>query len=132
MDFLDTLAKGSRRDSFINLLDEEAQRIDKINEKKQKLDFITLKENDIEGLYEWKTLFNNSRPLSHYTRINYKKPVLTEVTDINDMRSPKVLVDLPDDKMLLFFGKNAFENDNDNKKKKKNSSFRKKINKFKK
>ena len=127
MDFLDSLAKGSRRDSFINLLDEEAQRIDKINEKKQKLDFITLKENDIEGLYEWKTLFNNSRPLSHYTRINYKKPVLTEVTDINDIRSPKVLVDLPDDKMLLFFGKNAFENDNDNKKKKKSSSFRKKI-----
>ena len=128
LDFLDSLAKGSRRDSFINLLDEEAQRIDKINDKKQKLNFITLKENDIEGLYEWKTLFNHSRPLSHYTRINYKKPILTEETDINDIKSPKVLVDLPDDKMLLFFGKNAFENDNDNKKKKKSSSFRKKAN----
>ena len=53
LDFLDSLAKGSRRDSFLNLLDEEAQRIDKINNQKQKLHDINLKENDIEGLYEW-------------------------------------------------------------------------------
>ena len=63
IDFLDSLAKGSRKDSFLNLLDEEAQRIDKINEQKQKLNIINLKETDIEGLYEWKTLFNNSWPV---------------------------------------------------------------------
>ena len=128
LDFLDSLAKGSRKDSFINLLDEEAQRIDKINGQKEKLNNINLKEDDIEGLYEWKTLFNNSRPLSHYTRINYKKPILTEEIDVNDIRSPKILVDLPDDKMLLFFGKNAFENENNSKNNKKGSSFRKKTN----
>ena len=132
-DFLDSLAKGSRRDSFINLLDEEAQRIEKIKEQKQKLNTITLKETDIDGLYEWKTLFNNSRPLSHYTRINYKKPVLTEEISKDGIKSPKVLVDLPDDKMLYFFGNNAFLDDNDTKKSKKNkykngSTFRRKVN----
>ena len=37
IDFLESLAKGSRRDSFLNLLDEEVQRIDKISEQKKKL-----------------------------------------------------------------------------------------------
>ena len=130
-DFLDSLAKGSRRDSFINLLDEEAQRIDKMNEQKQKINTITLKETDIDGLYEWKTLFNNSRPLSHYTRINYKKPAITEEVSKDGIKSPKILVDLPDDKMLYFFGGNAFLDDNDTKKSKKNkngSTFRRKVN----
>ena len=124
LDFLDSLAKGSRRDSFLNLLDEEAQRIDKINNQKQKLHDINLKENDIEGLYEWKTLFNNSKPMSSYTRINYKKPTITEEIELNKIKSPKVLVDLPDDKMLYFFGKNAFgdNNDGDKKNKKKNKN----------
>lgn len=122
IDFLDSLAKGSRRDSFINLLDEEAQRIDKINSQKQKLNDINLKENDIEGLYEWKTLFNNSKPMSSYTRINYKKPALTEEIELNKLKSPKVLVDLPDDKMLYFFGKNAFGDNNDGDKKKKDKN----------
>ena len=120
LDFLDSLAKGSRRDSFLNLLDEEAQRIDKINNQKQKLHDINLKENDIEGLYEWKTLFNNSKPMSSYTRINYKKPTITEEIELNKLKSPKVLVDLPDDKMLYFFGKHAFGDNNDDDKKKKN------------
>ena len=130
LDFLDSLAKGSRKDSFINLLDEEAQRIEKINDQKQKLNNITLKETDIEGLYDWKTLFNNSRPLSHYTRINYKKPIITEEKEKYDIKSPKILVDLPDDKMLYFFGKNTFDDNsnnpkNKNKKNKNISTFRK-------
>ena len=129
IDFLDSLAKGSRKDSFINLLDEEAQRIDKINEQKNKLNYITLKENDIDGLYDWKTLFNHSRPLSHYTRINYKKPVVTEEEIKDDIKSPKILVDLPDDKMLYFFGPNAFGNSTSIKNKNKDgSTFRKKMN----
>ena len=115
LEFLDSLAKGSRKDSFINLLDDEAQRIDKINERKQKLYYITLKENNIDGLYEWKTLFNNSRPMSHYTRINYKEPVVAKEIISEDIKSPKILVDLPDDKMMYFFGKNAFGNNTNNK-----------------
>jgi len=122
LDFLDSLAKGSRRDSFLNLLDEEAHRIDKINTQKQKLHQINLKENDIEGLYEWKTLFNNSKPMSSYTRINYKKPTITEEIELNKLKSPKVLVDLPDDKMLYFFGKNAFGDNNGGDKKKKDKN----------
>ena len=125
MDFLDSLAKGSRRESFINLLDEEAQRIDKINEQKKKLNNITLKEKDVDGLYEWKTLFNNSRPMSHYTRINYKEPFVEKEIVSEDIKSPKVLVDLPDDKMMYFFGKNAFGNNNNDKAA---SNFAKKLN----
>ena len=125
LEFLDSLAKGSRKDSFINLLDDEAQRIDKINERKQKLYYITLKENNIDGLYEWKTLFNNSRPMSHYTRINYKEPFVEKEIVSEDIKSPKVLVDLPDDKMMYFFGKNAFGNNNNDKAA---SNFAKKLN----
>ena len=129
LEFLDSLAKGSRKDSFINLLDEEAQRIDKISEKKKKINGIGLKENDIEGLYDWKALFNHSRPMSHYTRVNYKKPIKKEEIEINNkIKSPKVLVDLPNDKMMYFFGKNAFgniETDESKKKNKNSSTFRK-------
>ena len=135
IDFLESLAKGSRRDSFLNLLDEEVQRIDKISEQKKKLNEIGLKENNIEGLYDWKTLFNHSRPISHYTRINYKEPIKTIEVEINNkIKSPKVLVDLPNDKMKFFFGKNSMGDIDDDKKKKKNtnknSSFFRKSNNY--
>ena len=130
MAFLDSLSKGkNKRSPSKQLMEEETKRIERLNAQKQKLININLKEEDIEGLYEWQNLFNNSRPISHYTRINYKKPVLTEKDDSNDIKSPKLLVDLPYDKMLLFFGKNAFENENNTKKnKKKGLSFWKKTN----
>ena len=111
LDFLDSLAKDSRKDSFINILVKEALKTNKMNSYKKKVSEINLKENDIEGLYEWTTLFNNSRPLSHYTRVNYKKiEEQDDENNNNDIKSPKILVDLPNDKMQYFFGKNSFGN----------------------
>ena len=89
IDFLDSLAKESRKDSFINILVKESMKINQTNNLKKKLNEINLKEDDIEGLYDWSTLFNNSRPLSHYTRVNYKEPKIEEdENDINDIKSP--------------------------------------------
>ena len=113
MNFLDSLAKDTKKDSFINILVKEALKANQMNNYKKKVSEINLMENNIEG-YEWNSLLNNSRPLSHYTRINNKKTEL-EDNDIKnnlEFKSPKILVDLPNDKMQLFFGKNSFGNSN--------------------
>ena len=129
IEFLDILAKDTRKDSFIKILVKEALKINQTNNFQKKICNINLKENDIEGLYEWPTLFNNSRPLSHYTRTNYKKNEIEEDENdnlFNNIISPKVLVDLPNDKMNYFFGKNSFGNSVNNLKYKNNTpNFRK-------
>ena len=108
IDFVETIIKGNRRDSFENLLKEEAERIDKINLKKDNLKNINLKESVTDNLYEWNTLFNNSKPIYYYTKgkniINKKK---IEENKLESLKAPVVLVDLPDDKMKIFFGKNS-------------------------
>ncbi|MCQ2820330.1 MAG: hypothetical protein MJ252_23940, partial [archaeon] len=51
---------------------EEAERIDLINSKKKMLNKINLlegKDDEVEDLYKWSTLFNKSRPISAYTNI---------------------------------------------------------------
>ena len=104
--FVENIIRGNRRDSFENLLREEAERIDKINPKKDNFQNINLKEPITGNLYEWNSLFNNSRPIYYYTKgknINNK----TEENKFEDLKSPVVLVDLPDDKIKLFFGKNS-------------------------
>ena len=68
IDFLEGLSKGKQKAAFENLIKEEADRIDMINKQKKKLKNINLLEKNIEGLYNWKTLFNNSRPISSYTK----------------------------------------------------------------
>ncbi len=129
IEFLDILAKDTRKDSFIKILVKEALKINQTNNFQKKICNINLKENDIEGLYEWPTLFNNSRPLSHYTRTNYKKNEIEEDENdnlFNNIISPKILVDLPNDKMNYFFGKNSFGNSVNNLKYKNNTpNFRK-------
>ena len=67
-EFLDSVVNGEQKKNFENLIKEEADRIDMVNKQKANLKNINLIETDIEGLYDWKTLFNNSRPLSAYTR----------------------------------------------------------------
>ena len=73
IDFLEGLSKGKQKAAFENLIKEEADRIDMINKQKKKLKNINLLEEDIEGLYDWKTLFNHSRPISSYNKISKKK-----------------------------------------------------------
>ena len=112
VDLLKSLAKNSRKDSFINILVKEALKVNQMNTFKKKLSEINLIENDIDGLYDWTSLLNSGRPLSQYTRTNYKKPEEQEDDNKydNHIISPKILVDLPDDKMQFFFGKNSFGN----------------------
>ena len=127
IDFLDNLSRDLRKDSFINILVKEALKINHMNSYKKKVSEINLKEDDIDGLYEWSSLLNNGRPLSHYTRTNYKKPVIEKYENKDNMniKSPQILVDLPNDKMQYFFGKNSFGNNNSKPKNKKfTSSFR--------
>ena len=114
IDFLDNLSRDKTKDSFINILVREALKINYMNSYKKKVSQINLKEDDIEGLYDWNSLFNNGRPLSHYTRTNYKKPIYdkNETKDNMNIKSPQILVDLPNDKMQYFFGKNSFGNNN--------------------
>ena len=132
VDFLDSLAKDSRKDSFINILVKEALKANQMNNYKKKVSEINLKENDIEGLYDWSTLFNKSRPLSHYTRVNYKKieEELDENNNFNEFKSPQILVDLPNDKMQYFFGKNSFGNITNTSKYKNNKKEKDKYNPF--
>ena len=132
LDFLDLLAKESQKDSFINILVKESMKINQVNNLKKKINEINLKEDNIEGLYDWSTLFNNSRPLSHYTRVNYKEKKIEENNNNNnDYKSPQILVDLPNDKMQFFFGKNSLGNNlNINNESKKNNSINSNINKY--
>ena len=95
IDFLEGLSKGKQKAAFENLIKEEADRIDMINKQKKKLKNINLLETDIEGLYDWKTLFNHSRPISSYTKIS-KKAKKIEETKTDDFKFPVVLVDLPE------------------------------------
>ena len=95
IDFLEGLSKGKQKAAFENLIKEEADRIDMINKQKKKLKNINLLETDIEGLYDWKTLFNHSRPISSYTKIS-KKTKKIEETKNDDFKFPVVLVDLPE------------------------------------
>ena len=39
---------------------------------------INLLEKNYEDLYDWKTLFNKSRPISSYIKINDKRTVLND------------------------------------------------------
>ena len=134
IDFLDNLVKDCRKDSFINILVKEALKINQMNNYQKKVSEINLKENDIEGLYDWIPFINNSRPLSHYIRTNHNK-IKSEQNEINNneniinIRSPQILVDLPNDKMKLFFGKNSLgivKPKNKNIEKKYSPNFRKK------
>ena len=95
IDFLEGLSKGKQKAAFENLIKEEADRIDMINKQKKKLKNINLLEEDIEGLYDWKTLFNHSRPISSYTKISKKKKKLEE-NKTDEFKFPVVLVDLPE------------------------------------
>ena len=74
-------------------------------------------ENNYDDLYEWTNLFNNSRPLSSYTTLKKPKVNIKESKKIEECKSPVVLVDLFEDQMNLYFGKNShlFQNE-DNKK----------------
>ena len=110
-EFLEMLSKEKENDkeALDNIIFNEVNRIKNVNEKRKKLNEINLIEKNYDDLYLWENLFNNSRPLSHYTTLKKRKiEKLEENKDIEQFKSPVILVDLYDEQMNLFFGKNNF------------------------
>ena len=122
-EFLEMLSKQKENDkeALDNILINEVNRIKNVNEKRKKLNDINLIEKNYEDLYIWQNLFNNSRPLSHYTTLKKRKIEKTEKKEENkgleEFKSPVILVDLYEEQMNMFFGKNNFIHTNTNKKK---------------
>ena len=77
----------------------------------ENLNNINLIEKDIKSLYKWEHLFNNYRPISCYTTIRNDKSKENEAKDNKneEFKSPILLVDLPENQMNLYFGKNNYE-----------------------
>ena len=126
--FLNILDEESNKEGFNSILLNEIKRIKNINISKTKLKDINLIEKHHDDLYDWANLFNNSRPISSYTTL--KKPKLNkkEITKIEEFKSPVVLVDLFEDQMNLYFGKNNFiKSEENNKKSKKRIKNKKKL-----
>ena len=78
---------------------------------------INLLEKDIHNLYKWEHLFNNFRPINCYTTIksNKDKEEKEEIKN-EEFKSPILLVDLPEEQMNLFFGRNTNYESSRNKK----------------
>jgi hypothetical protein len=74
-ELIDSILKNSiQKRPIEGLLHEERNHHSIIQKRKEQMDNINLiEQNNIKGLYDWKTLFNNSRPLSQYTRLNKNK-----------------------------------------------------------
>ena len=119
-EFLEMFSKQKENDkeALDNIIINEVNRIKNVNEKRKKLNEINLMEKNYDDLYLWENLFNNSRPLSHYTTLKKRKiEKLEENKDIEEFKSPIILVDLYEDQMNLYFGKkNIFNTDNNKKK----------------
>ncbi len=83
--FFEELCKKSE---FEDLIKEEADRIDMVNKKKKIMNKINLLENNHNGLYNWKTLFNNSKPISSYIKVNNDKNEKKEENKENNFKFP--------------------------------------------
>ena len=118
INFLEALTNGNQKQTFENIIKEEADRIDMINKQKKNLKNINLIEKNIEGLYDWKTLFNHSRPLSSYTKFNPKNIQIKKEEEKKEdkFKFPVVLVDLQENQMNMFFNDNINGNTSNKKK----------------
>ena len=110
-DFLEMLSKQkeSEKEAIDNIIIAEANRIKNVNNKRKKLNEINLLETNYDDLYIWQNLFNHSRPLSNYTTLKKRKiRKVEENKDLEEFKSPIILVDLKEDQMNLYFGKNNY------------------------
>ena len=116
-EFLEMLSKEKENDkeALDNIILNEVNRIKNVNEKRKKLNEINLIEKNYDDLYLWENLFNNSRPLSHYTTLRQRKTEKPEENkDIEQFKSPIILVDLYEEQMNLYFGGKNFIRTNKN------------------
>ena len=121
INFLEALTNGNQKKTFENIIKEEADRIDMINKQKKNLKNINLIEKNIEGLYDWKTLFNHSRPISSYTKYNPKNMEILdnkkeEEKKEDKFKFPVVLVDIQENQMNMYFNDNINGNTSNKKK----------------
>ena len=96
--------------------------IEPLQVQKENLKNIYLIEKDVNSLYNWEHLFNNFRPLNCYTTIEKEKKENKKDKEENkneEFKSPIILVDLPENQMNLFFGKNNKKDNHDNSRNKK-------------
>ena len=101
--------KESEKEALDNIIVNEVNRIKNVNEKRKKLNDINLIEKNYDDLYVWENLFNHSRPLSNYTTLKRRKiKKVEENKGLEEFKSPVILVDLYEDQMGLYFGKNNF------------------------
>ena len=120
--FFEELCKKSE---FEDLIKEEADRIDMVNKKKNIMNKINLLEKNHNGLYNWKTLFNNSKPISSYIKVNNDKKEKEEENKEKNFQFPVVLVDLNENQLNYYLQNEEnyifHNNENNNKKRSKTS-----------
>ena len=120
--FFEELCKKSE---FEDLIKEEADRIDMVNKKKKIMNKINLLEKNHNGLYNWKTLFNNSKPISSYIKVNNDKKEKEEENKEKNFQFPVVLVDLNENQLNYYLQNEEnyifHNNENNNKKRSKTS-----------
>ena len=82
--------------------------INKYNPPPKRLNTINLIEKKINVLYDWKILLNNKNPGIYYNKDDYKKLAInTFKDDFNIPKNSVILLDLPDNQMKKYFGKNS-------------------------
>ena len=69
--FIDSFINKDIKSAYNDELENNLKKFNDINSKKDKLKSINLIEKNIEDLYDWSNLLNNSRPISCYT-LNHK------------------------------------------------------------
>ena len=107
-DIMDSILKNSnQKKSFEHILQKEKIQNEVIAKRKKTIDNINLIEDNIEGLYDWKTLFNNSRPISHYTRMYKNNKQKNSTKNDKEFKFPCALIDAPSEKFNMYFPKNS-------------------------
>ena len=107
-ELIDTILKNSfQKRPIENLLNEEKATNLIIQKRKEQIDNINLIEQfNLNDLYKWKTLFNKSKALSSYTKINKFHCNIKSTNKTKEtFRFPCVLIDAPYEKFSMYFPK---------------------------
>ena len=102
------ITKSNNENSYASKNEINDLTLEAFDTKIHNLNNINLLEKDIHNLYKWEHLFNNFRPINCYTTIksNKDKEEKEEIKN-EEFKSPILLVDLPEEQMNLFFGRNT-------------------------
>ena len=108
-ELIDSILQNSLQKRPIeSLLNEEKITHSIIQKRKEQIDNINLIEQfNLNDLYKWKTLFNKSKALSSYTKINKLHQNIKNSNNKNKetFKFPCVLIDAPYEKFSMYFPK---------------------------